>query len=97
MHGMAIYPLAIQIASDQAGNAQNPALHLRHLALMRGQVRFQERGKAAIPVGAPHPGGDAISIVLVARAPLLSEAAAPQRRIDLGNSRRASRSFSRRP
>ena len=49
MHGVAIYPLAIQIASDQAGNAQNPALHLRHRALRRRQFGFQERGKAAVP------------------------------------------------
>ena len=73
MHSMAIYPLAIQIASDQAGNAQNPALHPRHLALMRRQFGFQERGKAAIPVGARHPGGDAISIVLSPVRPSLAK------------------------
>jgi hypothetical protein len=91
MHSMAIYPLAIQIASDQAGNAQNPALHLRHLALLRGQVGFQERGKAAIPVSARQPIGYAIGIVLVALAPLVGEATAPQCRIDLGDGRAPAR------
>ena len=67
MHGRAIYPL---IGSDRAGNAQDPALQLRHLALTRRQVGFQQRGKAAIPVSARQPGGNAIGVVLVARAVL---------------------------
>ena len=78
---------------DQAGNAQNPPLHLRHLALTRRQVGFQQRYKAAIPVGARQPGGDAIGVVLVARAPLVGEATVPQCRIDLGNCRTPGRDF----
>ena len=67
---MPLYLFAIQIAlSDQSGNY--PALHLRHRTLSRRQVGFQERGKTAISVGTRQPGSDAISIVLVARAPKL--------------------------
>ena len=47
------YFFATQIVCpDQAGNAQYPALHLRQCAFGRRQVGFQERGKAAILVGA---------------------------------------------
>ena len=93
MHGIAIDPLAIGIASYQAGNTQYPPLHLRHCALRRRKYGFQECGEAAIPVSARQPGGNAIGVVLIARSPLLSEATAPQRRIDLGDSRTPSRDF----
>ena len=47
----------------------------------------QRRNKTAIPVSARQPGSNAKRVVLVSRSPLLSEATAPQRRIDLGDSR----------
>ena len=82
----------IQIAlPDQAGNAQDPTLHLRELAFGWHQVGFQECGKAAIAVGARQPGGDAIGVVLIAVAAFTGEAAAPQRRVDLGDGRPPSR------
>ena len=72
---------------DQAGNAQYPAFNLRHNAFRRGQIGLQQRPKAAIPVGAGEPSGDAIGVVLVRRAALGRKAAAPQRRVDLGEGR----------
>jgi len=52
-------------------------------------VGLQEAHERAVAVGACEPGGDAESIVLIGSATLRSEAAAPQRRIDLGDCRAA--------
>jgi hypothetical protein len=44
---------------------------LRQRAFGRRKFRVQERGKAAVPVGAGEPGGDAEGIVLVAGPALI--------------------------
>ncbi len=76
---MAALPFA-----DQPRNAENPAFGQRHGAFGRRQVWIEEGGEAAVPVGAGEPSGDGIGVVLIRGAPLAGEAAAPQRRIDLG-------------
>ena len=55
---------------------QYPPFDLRHGKFARCQGRLEERAEAAIPVGAGEPGGDAVGIVLIARAALALEAAA---------------------
>jgi hypothetical protein len=50
---MALNPCVIRNRlPDQAGNAENPAFHLRYGTFRRRQVRLQERGQAAVPIGA---------------------------------------------
>ena len=60
---------AVQIVlSDQAGNAQYPALNLCPRALRWRKFGVQESRKAAIAVSAGEPGGDTIGVMLVAGA-----------------------------
>src|SRR5207253_1479966 len=73
--------------SDQARNAQYPALHLCHRTFRWCQVGVKKYGEAAVPVGARKPRGDAEGVVLIARAALIGEAAAPEGRVDLGDGR----------
>ena len=73
--------------TDQAGNAQYPALHLRHVRSGGVRSGFKERREAAVPVGVRKPGRDTVGVVLVARALLAREVAAPPGRIDFGDDR----------
>jgi hypothetical protein len=73
--------------SDQTRNAQYPTLNVRQRAFRWRKVGVEESHEAAITVGARQPGGDAICVVLIAVAAFTGEAAAPQRRVDLGDGR----------
>ena len=86
-------PLRPESLRITPGTPTDPSLHLPDYALRRRQFGFQERGETAIPVSVRQPGGNAKRVVLVSRSPLLGEAAAPQRRIDLGNCRTPGRDF----
>jgi|ERR1700730_12807428 hypothetical protein len=69
--------IALLARTDQAGNAQYPAFHLRQRAFGRRVVGVQEARKFAIPVGARRPGRDAVGVMLVAGAILVCEVASP--------------------
>src|SRR5262245_3202232 len=53
------------------------------------KVGLQEARERAVAVGAREPKGDGEGVVLIGVAPFEREAAAPQRRIDLGDRRAA--------
>src|ERR1700683_2873820 len=56
--------------ADQAGNSQYPALHLSHGALGRRQDGLQEGREAAVVIGPPKRGSDAVGVMLVTSAAL---------------------------
>src|SRR5271157_5475192 len=56
---------ALLARTDEAGNAQYPALHLPACA-RSASGRIQERREAAVPVGARKPGCDTEDVELVA-------------------------------
>jgi hypothetical protein len=67
---------------QRTGNAENPPFHLRDGTVRGAQARLQEGGEASVPVDHRQPGGDAEGVVLVARAAVPCEAAAPEGGID---------------
>ncbi len=70
---------------------QNPPLNTRDLALRLRETRIKVLRKATVEVGATHPSGDRIGVVLVGGPTFAGKTPAPQRRVDLRHDRQLGR------